>query len=341
MIRLMLKQWLDTHLPDVVERVLGRGRAGREPPPLGSPPGPMLQRAGPAPPLCFHPRNASAPEKRQPRRRRPCSTRPSIPRRDRTAAYAAWEASGAFAGGTRPGCRDLSIVIPPPTSPAAAPYRPRAELDAAGHPSPLRADARQDVLWVPGTDHAGIATRWWSSASSARSRPAVRPRPRKIRGAGLGMEGGIGGTIIVSSAASALDATGAASGSRWTKASSAAVSGGLRRALEASSTGQAPRELGPVDADGDLRPRGRIHRVKGTSGTCVIYPPPTLPIRRRVSSSSPPRGPERCWATPCRGCTRGRALPGSGRQVVRFAAHRPPRADRRRSYADPKRARAR
>src|SRR5579884_4219290 len=39
-----------------------------------------------------------------------------------------------------------------------APYGPCAQYHTAGHSLPFREDARQDVLWQPGTDHAGIAT---------------------------------------------------------------------------------------------------------------------------------------------------------------------------------------
>src|SRR6516225_6156309 len=72
--------------------------------------------------------------------------------------YAAWEASGAFAPITDPAAEPFSIVIPPPN------------VTGSLHIGHALNNTLQDVLirfqrmrgaaalWLPGTDHAGIAT---------------------------------------------------------------------------------------------------------------------------------------------------------------------------------------
>jgi valyl-tRNA synthetase len=71
---------------------------------------------------------------------------------------AQWEASGAFKSGTRPGAEPFSIVIPPPN------VTGRLHIGHALNNTLQDILARfermrgKDVLWQPGTDHAGIAT---------------------------------------------------------------------------------------------------------------------------------------------------------------------------------------
>src|SRR5712671_6588503 len=71
---------------------------------------------------------------------------------------ALWEASGAFRCGNRPGAEAFSIVIPPPN------VTGRLHIGHALNNSLQDILARfermrgKDVLWQPGTDHAGIAT---------------------------------------------------------------------------------------------------------------------------------------------------------------------------------------
>ncbi len=71
---------------------------------------------------------------------------------------AQWEASGAFKCGTRPGAEAFSIVIPPPN------ITGRLHIGHALNNTLQDILARfermrgKDVLWQPGTDHAGIAT---------------------------------------------------------------------------------------------------------------------------------------------------------------------------------------
>ena len=71
---------------------------------------------------------------------------------------AQWEASGAFKCGSRPGAEPFSIVIPPPN------VTGRLHIGHALNNTLQDILARfermrgKDVLWQPGTDHAGIAT---------------------------------------------------------------------------------------------------------------------------------------------------------------------------------------
>jgi valyl-tRNA synthetase len=72
--------------------------------------------------------------------------------------YAQWMASGAFRAGRRPGAEAFCIVIPPPN------VTGRLHIGHALNNTLQDALARfermrgKDVLWQPGTDHAGIST---------------------------------------------------------------------------------------------------------------------------------------------------------------------------------------
>src|SRR3569623_1369930 len=72
--------------------------------------------------------------------------------------YAQWEASGAFKAGHRPGAETFCIMIPPPN------ITGRLHIGHALNNTLQDILARfermrgKDVLWQPGTDHAGIAT---------------------------------------------------------------------------------------------------------------------------------------------------------------------------------------
>jgi len=72
--------------------------------------------------------------------------------------YAQWEESGAFRAGRRPDAETFSIVIPPPN------VTGRLHIGHALNNTLQDALARfermrgKDVLWQPGTDHAGIST---------------------------------------------------------------------------------------------------------------------------------------------------------------------------------------
>jgi valyl-tRNA synthetase len=72
--------------------------------------------------------------------------------------YAQWEESGAFRAGSKPGRQSFSIVIPPPnvTGSLHIGHALNNTLqDALARFERMRG---KNVLWQPGTDHAGIAT---------------------------------------------------------------------------------------------------------------------------------------------------------------------------------------
>jgi valyl-tRNA synthetase len=71
---------------------------------------------------------------------------------------AQWQASGAFAAGRRPGAPPFSIVIPPPN--VTGRLHIGHALNNTLQDILVRFERMRgkDVLWQPGTDHAGIAT---------------------------------------------------------------------------------------------------------------------------------------------------------------------------------------
>jgi valyl-tRNA synthetase len=72
--------------------------------------------------------------------------------------YDAWEASGAFAPRADPAARPFSMVIPPPNVTGALHIGHALNntlQDVLARFARMRGDA---TLWLPGTDHAGIAT---------------------------------------------------------------------------------------------------------------------------------------------------------------------------------------
>ncbi len=72
--------------------------------------------------------------------------------------YAGWESSGAFSCGTRPGAKTYTIVIPPPN--VTGSLHMGHALNNTIQDILIRYNRMKglDVLWQPGTDHAGIAT---------------------------------------------------------------------------------------------------------------------------------------------------------------------------------------
>ena len=71
---------------------------------------------------------------------------------------AQWEASGAFKAGNRPGAEPFSIVIPPPNVTGRLHIGHALNNTLQDILSRFERMRGKDVLWQPGTDHAGIAT---------------------------------------------------------------------------------------------------------------------------------------------------------------------------------------
>ncbi len=72
--------------------------------------------------------------------------------------YAAWESAGCFVGGKRPDAEPFSIVIPPPNVTGSLHIGHALNNTLQDILCRFERMRGKDVLWVPGTDHAGIAT---------------------------------------------------------------------------------------------------------------------------------------------------------------------------------------
>src|SRR5471032_2754484 len=72
--------------------------------------------------------------------------------------YAQWEASGAFKAGRRPGAETFCIMIPPPNVTGRLHIGHALNNTLQDILTRFERMRGKDVLWQPGTDHAGIAT---------------------------------------------------------------------------------------------------------------------------------------------------------------------------------------
>ncbi len=72
--------------------------------------------------------------------------------------YAAWEQAGAFACGKRPDAKPFTIVIPPPNVTGSLHMGHALNNTLQDILVRWQRMRGRDVLWQPGTDHAGIAT---------------------------------------------------------------------------------------------------------------------------------------------------------------------------------------
>src|SRR6266852_2147420 len=72
--------------------------------------------------------------------------------------YAQWEDSGAFRAGSKPGVPGFAIVIPPPNVTGSLHVGHALNNTLQDVLARFERMRGRDVLWQPGTDHAGIAT---------------------------------------------------------------------------------------------------------------------------------------------------------------------------------------
>jgi valyl-tRNA synthetase len=72
--------------------------------------------------------------------------------------YARWEASGAFKAGRRPGAKPFTIMMPPPNVTGSLHIGHALNHTLQDVLARFERMRGRDVLWQPGTDHAGIAT---------------------------------------------------------------------------------------------------------------------------------------------------------------------------------------
>jgi hypothetical protein len=127
----------------------------------------------------------------------PCSTRPSIPRR----RAAPLPPSGRPPAPSRPPTiRPRSAVLdghPAAQRHRLAAHRPRAQQHPAGRAGPLRRMRGKAALWLPGTDHAGIATQMVVERQlAAEGNIGRRDWAARPSSSGLGVEGPVGRAIV-------------------------------------------------------------------------------------------------------------------------------------------------
>ena len=153
------------------------------------------------------------------------------------------------------------------TSPATCTWATRSTTRCRTSSAAIERMHGRDVLWQPGTDHAGIATQMVVERQlPERQEPDRRDDgPRGVPRAVWAWKAESGGTIV-----GQLKRLGAScdwSRERFTldEGLSKAVAKVFVAALSrrADLQGQAPRQLGPEVPDRDLRPRSRAGRVQG------------------------------------------------------------------------------
>ena len=216
-----------------------------------------------------------------------------------------WEESGAFKAG-RPERRDarpFTIVIPPPNVTGSLHMGHALNNTLQDILCRFERMRGRDVLWQPGTDHAGIATQMVVERQlMERQQPARRDLGRaKFLERVWQWKAESGGVII-----NQLKRLGAScdwSRERFT------MDEGLSRAVikvfvELHREGLIYKDKRLVNWDPKLLTaisdlEVQQVEVKGTCGICAIRwkARPSIPTMPRHSSSSPPRGPRRCWAT--------------------------------------------
>ncbi len=212
--------------------------------------------------------------------------------------YQQWEASGAFAPTDDPAAPAFSIVIPPPnvTGSLHIGHALNNTLqDVLTRFARMRGEA---ALWLPGTDHAGIATQMVVERQLAAEGNIEPPGhgPRGLRRTHLGMEGAVGRDHRQP----------AAPAGRLLRLEPRALHPGrgpVRRRAQgvrhpappgADLSRQAPGELGSRSS----RPPSPTWRSSSGRWTAITG---ISPIRWRTAparSSSPPPGRRPCWATP-------------------------------------------
>ncbi len=217
--------------------------------------------------------------------------------------YAAWEEAGAFRAGRpeRAGAKPYSIVIPPPNVTGSLHMGHALNNTLQDILCRFERMRGKDVLWQPGTDHAGIATQMVVERQlMERQQPGRREMGREAFLKRVWeWKAESGGTIV-----NQLKRLGASCD--WSRERFTMDEGLSKAVLKVfvelyrdgpHLQGQAAGQLGPEAADRDLRPRSVAGRDRrGTSGTCAIRSRARLSIRTipRLTSSSRRRGRRRC-----------------------------------------------
>ena len=189
--------------------------------------------------------------------------------------YDAWESHGFFKPGRKPKAKPFTIVIPPPN--VTGSLHMGHALNNTIQDILVRFERMRgrDVLWQPGTDHAGIATQMVVERLLLKENKTDRRTMGReaFLEARLGMEGGIGRRHLAAAAAAGRVLRLVARALHHGRGPVARRAQGLRAALQgrADLQGQAPGELGPEAADRHLRSGSGAEGGQGhISGICAI-----------------------------------------------------------------------
>ena len=133
--------------------------------------------------------------------------------------YAQWQASGVFVADPKSAKPAYSIVMPPPNVTGKLTLGHVLNNTIQDILARRARMAGKEVLWLPGTDHAGLATQTAveKHLRANEKKNAPRFRPRGLRRPRLAMEAASSAASSPSSCArSARPATGRANASPWT-----------------------------------------------------------------------------------------------------------------------------
>ena len=111
------------------------------------------------------------------------------PREVEGRVYEMWEKNGCFEGHRDPDKRPFTIVMPPPN--VTGQLHMGHAMDCTLQDILIRFKRMQgySALWVPGTDHAGIATQIKVEEELQERGPdPLRSGPGEVPGAGVGLE---------------------------------------------------------------------------------------------------------------------------------------------------------
>ena len=226
--------------------------------------------------------------------------------------YSAWEDAGAFRAGRpeRAGAQPYCIVIPPPNVTGSLHMGHALNNTLQDMLCRFERMRGKDVLWQPGTDHAGIATQMVVERQlMERQQPGRRDMGReKFLERVWAWKAESGGTIIRQ-----LKRLGASCD--WSRERFTMDEGLSRAVLKVfvelyrdgpDLQGQAAGQLGPEAAHRDLGPRSAAGRGARAplAHQAIRSKADVRSERPSTSSSSPPRGRKPCWATPRSRCIR-------------------------------------
>ena len=248
----------------------------------------------------------------------PCSKRPIVPPRSRRGFTSdGWRRMPSRpAGRSAPRLRAYCIVIPPPNVTGSLHMGHALNNTLQDVLCRFERMRGKDVLWQPGTDHAGIATQLVVERQMMERQEPDRHehRPRQVRREGLGVEGRERRHHHQpAQAPRRLLRLVAESASPWTRACRKAV---LKVFVDLYNEGLIYKDKRLVNWDpefqsalSDLEVEIDARRQGARATSCRHRGSPRYPLTAddrlsggATTSSSPRRAPRPCWATPRSPC---------------------------------------